>query len=1423
MSKSLELENVVNQIFNEKTDIGSPFTMVELANSVESLATDIYSENKRFIYELIQNADDAGIDDNAELSIDLLANYVIISHNGEPFSHRDLRGLCSIGIGTKSNDAEKTGYKGIGFKSVFGQPDGVVYVKTNDTLFRFDRDFASEQGWNPIWGNKEEWERENSIQFNCPWQMMPILSNIIDDGDLQEFLNNDKYTVKTAIKIRDENTIYNDIIGLFEDAKFMLFLRKIKSVHLNYNDTQIHLEKVKHKDILEVVTLRKNEKLLSNWYVKNWRHDIPSKIQEDLKLDLKTPKKIQNMIKTEISFAFKLNENYDEIELLNENESPIYSYLPTSVKEYNLPFVVNCNFLLDAGREKIHKNRIWNEWLFQVIGYKTIQCCEEFVRRDLFSTTYLSFLRNGYQNSLDNLSKKIDEGLRIGLNEFAFIKNNKSELCKLNEIYIDPYRIIEIDESINGEVAKYLNSLDAIGVRGDNIILISEQNKVLKKYNPKIFNETLLQGFFASNYIRNFIKVENNFKVLQFIKPFEEKDPSGKWYITVANHPLILNQESVIDYIKGVCFPLGISIEDNAEYQNRLIHEDVFNSIKLDEGLIKWLEKLGVSEPGSVAYLEKEIIDNIDNCITNQNYLEVTKFIFDLHASGSLEDRHYVDLQELPLKTNRGLKKANQCVLSDKFNPTIDFRKFLNNLNAVSEEYLEIASPYECKEFFKLLNVIDDVDFIKSSKKLASELRSDYVVHANTFAKQGHQYPHLIGFFHPNPPTLEVSFYLQSFSFLDNTVNINFAKEFWIRIFEKYRISYDKSAVSAANYGPSRDYKLYNLSDGNRLKTLDSMNWGRILSNKVDIPNYFFWYIENTKCIPTTSGMSLPVNTFVNSDYNNEVGGDFLPILNLNKLIPEDWKNVLKLKSRFSLKDLLIVLYKLSNHVNSNASLSKENQKRLGLVYNDLLKRIEIDKESAVEEIKEWSKTHRLISSSKNSLSPEDLIWIKVPGFENLSAGIDTIYLPQNVNKNDQYFEVLLRAFGVPIIEQFSYKADNQNEFYDLKIKLLHLLGPIALVLKDRMQITDIDRFIYESSERISKTKFIKCNNLRPVFSHDSENIEGDPISFYYDKNNDEFLLTIEWNNPISLLSLSYNLSSLISAVKVEKELMVLLLLNRTQIFDYLTSVKLDYTEYEACESYKDTLLIIEEIEEISKPITKYVSKPLAIIDVKSKKEEEVIDSVSEDILRAEVSLINNSVDKSNNFIYTEEEISQIKSLFGGELPVDELEEENLYAQIKALRYYKDKDFNTSGAEANFEKNYDDKYLYPIIDVNGKAFKVMCRSARRGILFFGTYAWNSLGETNTLLYILTGDKSSDCVVVKNQEELETKLYAEYKVLRRKNTSYEELKNLIGAETNLSDLQLLYKVKGSSFDVIFNPQRNIENITEGPLIDIGVDI
>lgn len=86
------------------------------------LLADLYGERTHFIYELLQNAEDAlgrrtdwlG---RREVAFELDASGLRMSHFGTPFDEADVRGVCGIGEGTKK--LTEIGRFGIGFKSVF--------------------------------------------------------------------------------------------------------------------------------------------------------------------------------------------------------------------------------------------------------------------------------------------------------------------------------------------------------------------------------------------------------------------------------------------------------------------------------------------------------------------------------------------------------------------------------------------------------------------------------------------------------------------------------------------------------------------------------------------------------------------------------------------------------------------------------------------------------------------------------------------------------------------------------------------------------------------------------------------------------------------------------------------------------------------------------------------------------------------------------------------------------------------------------------------------------------------------------------------------------------------------------------------------------------------------------------------------------
>lgn len=77
----------------------------------------LYSEKTHFIYELLQNAEDARA---TKVSFILEPTRLIFKHNGkELLNEKHIRGICGVAEGTKAEDETKIGKFGIGFKSVY--------------------------------------------------------------------------------------------------------------------------------------------------------------------------------------------------------------------------------------------------------------------------------------------------------------------------------------------------------------------------------------------------------------------------------------------------------------------------------------------------------------------------------------------------------------------------------------------------------------------------------------------------------------------------------------------------------------------------------------------------------------------------------------------------------------------------------------------------------------------------------------------------------------------------------------------------------------------------------------------------------------------------------------------------------------------------------------------------------------------------------------------------------------------------------------------------------------------------------------------------------------------------------------------------------------------------------------------------------
>ncbi|KAK4642365.1 hypothetical protein QC761_508110 [Podospora bellae-mahoneyi] len=379
---------------------------------LKTLSENLTTTTSRFIYELLQNADDldyGGASPQVHFTYDVEKRHLLVESNEIGFKKKNVRAICSAAESSKNTqrgcgiERRLIGEKGLGFKSVFKVASS-VWIRSGHYSFRFDRD--GELGRiRPIWDD----------DFPAEEYAAGLTTAIL---------------LKIASPTHDRQTGTSDPMDLvlqgLENLKpgHLLFLSKAKEVKVGKvvgsgalrsfirgstataKPTAVfkadHIPP--HRNTLLPVSLYHNDVINQQVAFRHLVTDLPD-----------TPER-PRCLESEVTLVFPLKIPLDE----PPESQMVYAFLP--IRDYGFKLSIHGDFLLVPSRESIIDN-VWNRALVEGV-------CRALVN------AIPGFHRFGYHELFYRWPLLLPPGpTRSDI--FEPVQNRLRDLCSLNPVLED--------------------------------------------------------------------------------------------------------------------------------------------------------------------------------------------------------------------------------------------------------------------------------------------------------------------------------------------------------------------------------------------------------------------------------------------------------------------------------------------------------------------------------------------------------------------------------------------------------------------------------------------------------------------------------------------------------------------------------------------------------------------------------------------------------------------------------------------------------------------------------------------------------------------------------------------------------------------------------------------------------------------------
>ena len=1066
----MSLQAYIKALFTSNSNYLSPEQAFNQAASLQTLSEDLYTDPCRFVYELIQNADDAS---GTNLRIASIDNYLIVSHDGTPFDKKDVHSICSVNSSTKIRNTRTTGYKGLGFKAVFGKSNYVL-IMTKDECFRFDIEYEFKWQWD---GDQKSWERNNDRKFIYPWQICPIWTKTEDiPAPVKIWLTNrkNKMQVDIIIRLYNVNETYDALQELKKQPYTFLFLRHLR--RLEFLDKSGPSTIIREKEQNGIIKLSDDKDQPSQWLISHRMVSIPSDIRSDRRL----PEKLHQMSSIEIGLAARLDPNNPKKfrrMSTDTDDNVLFAYMPTKISEYNLSLITNVNCLTNANREQIHIDSVWNQWLFERIPIVTMEWIKELSKQGHWNDAVYDLLPRPNKNN-DIISKKYNQGCSTAFATIKFIRNTQGNYLNIHEAIIDSTQLSTEDFIGTEPICRFIlrEYRPPQNLTCHPFVL---DHPVLRELSVRAFDwKNAIAMFHSEEFQRNF-SIDRNIKFIAYLFNKRTDENISRLLHTL---PFLMDRKGKLQIPTRILFPSQFCDPkwSSPDCPDAYMHDDLVN--KLPSEHRQWLEQLGVAVKTDLTVFYHTILPYSQTFITFDNALFTIRRLFYLHINGQIPFDHLRKLTELSLLTNTNtLVPANRLYLSSAYQPRLSLDAELSMMPQlfVSPSYMLdfFPGPEEWKFFFSLLGVHDNIGLTILNTS-----------NCKNFLIYNDDQRRII--FNINSQQIRGYRHFKTIQFLELTEdNFQFASFFWKHVIKTIKI--EELIESEIAY------------------------WGVLgkpgATNGSEVNTFPQWFIRMRSCIPVQLELkdgTIDKKCFKGSDVYSDalsaLTSRYLPTFECPPGEPslnEKWIKFFRFKTELPIDDHFYILHRISTR--NQTTINSDDEKRIQNIYASLLQMLckTTPQQRTLYREKCQSMSIYFLNEHNDFMLPEQLSVCLIDPFKPATDCYTLKLRPEN--RRHSNLSNLLEVFNLGKFEEkdFNVKPVNEHICSELidRLRKSHFSA-----LLNHHKIKNIDQL-----NQLENIQYIEADRLE-LYTINENRLLG-TTSFYF--HNHTFFVQSPWNS----------------------------------------------------------------------------------------------------------------------------------------------------------------------------------------------------------------------------------------------------------------------------------------------------------------------